>query len=141
MVKVINNTPNFIGLTPVATNPVSPVAPVSNFGDLENYIKLIDKALELFVKFQEIKNQLQNKQNIQQPIQVSNVQVERTINDNLNKELNNAGDNMVIDADYVLMILEQVNSLKDGITVKEVIQMIKENKETFNNLLKVQGVK
>lgn len=142
MVKVINNTPNFIGLSPVSNTPNLPVSPINNLSEIEGYIKLIEKALELFTRFNDIKTQLQNKQQIQQPIQVTNIPVERAINNNLNNELNNNGvDNISIDADFILGILQQLETMKNGITVKEVIDLVQQNKETLNNIIKLQGVK
>ena len=142
MVKVINNTPNFIDLSPVSNTQNLPVSPINNLSEIEGYIKLIEKALELFTKFNDIKTQLQNKQQIQQPIQVTNIPVERPINNNLNNEMNNNGvDNISIDADFILGILQQLETMKSGITVKEVIDLVQQNKETLNNIIKLQGVK
>ena len=142
MVKVVNNSPNFIGLSPVSNIQTTPVSPINNLSEIEDYIKLIEKALELFTRFNDIKTQLQNKQQVQQPIQVTNIPVERPINNNLNNELNNNGvDNITIDADFILGILQQLETMKNGITVKEVIDLVQQNKETLNNIIKLQGVK
>jgi hypothetical protein len=134
MVKVVNNSPNFIGITPVQNNQTMPTINAnSSLSDIEGYIKLIDKALELFTKFNDIKSQFQNKQ-VSQTINVESIPV--------NKEVVNTVNNTDINADFILGVLKQIDTMKEGITVKEVITLVEQNKETLNNIIKMNiGVK
>ncbi len=147
MVKQINNVPSIIPLNPVkevAQNPLTTGNNVMN--EIEGYIKLIERVMDLMTKFKSFQN----------PVQEAKVINTSYVPDMLTPDLNkmptpsnpegtpetevkqvNEGGTMDINIDFILTVLEQIDSLKQGITVREVIDFIKADKDTVDKIIKM----
>jgi hypothetical protein len=140
MVKEIINKPQIIGLTP--SSIAQPLAQTGNnlLSDLDGYIKLIEKAITLFDKIQAmrvqqplintkpINNEIVDLGNMPKP---SKQLIDNDKIDNKDDVMNN------INIDFILGVLEQIDTMQKGITVRELIDFIHNNQDTVNNLIKM----
>jgi len=130
MVKEIKNLPSLIGVTPINNNvSQAPITAINNnVSDLEQYINLIEKALDLFVKFQQFMPNKNNQEQVQiKPFYAPELEVKK--DDGVGK--------MDINIEFIVSILEQIDTMQKGITVREVIDFIKNNRETVEKLIEI----
>ena len=140
MVKQVNNVPNIISLNPNPTPSINPVPQANNLlNDLDGYIKLIERLMDLVEKFQNFKGIGAT------PVQISSVNdmpnippQPADINTMPTPVKEDKGvETMQINLDFIITVLEQIDSFKQGITVREVIDFIKSDKATVEKLIEM----
>jgi len=140
MVKQVNNVPNIISLNPNPTPSINPVPQANNLlNDLDGYIKLIERLMDLVGKFQNFKgigatpvqtSYVNDMPNI--PPQPADINTMPTpVKEDKGVET------MQINLDFIITVLEQIDSFKQGITVREVIDFIKSDKATVEKLIEM----
>lgn len=151
MVKVIKNVPNIIGINPapeipinISSNPLQAGNTVLN--EVDGYIKLVERIFDLYSKFQNFKGSqatpvnnsvyVTDMANIQP--QPSDINEMPTPNKPL-KDNNEVGVNVMetINIDFIVSVLEQIDTIKKGITVREVIDFINSDRKTVERIIKM----
>lgn len=144
MVRQVNNIPNIISLNPNPAPAINPVPQANNLlNDLDGYIKLIERLMDLVGKFQNFKGisatpvnnnlYVPDMPNIPpQPTDINTMPMPtKDINENKGVET------MQINLDFIITVLEQIDSFKQGITVREVIDFIKNDRATVEKLIEM----
>lgn len=151
MVKVIKNVPNIIGIDPAPETPINISSDPLQAGntvlnEVDAYIKLVERILDLYSKFQNFKGSqatpvnnsiyVPDMTNIQpQPSDIEEMpKPNKPLKDN-----NEVGVNVMenINIDFIVSILEQIDTIKKGITVREVIDFINSDRKTVERIIKM----
>jgi len=141
MVKEIVNIPNEISLIPQSNQPIisNPMGIAqSGISDIENYIKLIEKAIDLIDKLKSLSGIKTETNTIINNTPHPSVSDMPRLNTNSNNEIIDndiEGEKMNINIDLILNILKQIEAFKKDMTITELIKIIENDKDTIQKII------